>query len=304
VTLPRDYLALMAAAATGVQVGAAMVATRYVTHDIGPASLALLRYSIAFICLLPFALAFRKVRVARGDLVAIAGFGILQFGVLIALLNIGLRYMPATRAALLFSTFPLLTMVVAAALGRERLTGTRTAGVLLTIAGVSVTLGEGLFVETRSGELTGALAVLGAALCGAVCSVLYRPYLQRCPTVLVGAIAMFASVIFLSGFAAMEGLFTDGFSIGVTGWVIVGFIGLSSGIGYLLWLWALKHASPTRVTVFLSLSPVTAAVLGVSVLGEPLTAGTLIGLAAVVGGLWVATRLPASEPAAVRIKSR
>ncbi|WP_404292827.1 EamA family transporter [Microvirga sp. RSM25] len=68
------------------------------------------------------------------------------------------------------------------------------------------------------------------------------------------------------------------------------FIGLSSGIGYVLWLWALKHAAPTRVTVFLSLSPITAALLGVALLGEPFTVGVLLGLAGVVAGLWLATR--------------
>ena len=46
--------------------------------------------------------------------------------------------------------------------------------------------------------------------------------------------------------------------------------------------------------MFLSLSPITAALLGVSFLGEPFTAGVLIGLAGVVAGLWLATRM---EPA-------
>ena len=42
-----------AAAATGIQVGAAMVATRLVVDQAGPASLALLRYCIGVCCLLP-----------------------------------------------------------------------------------------------------------------------------------------------------------------------------------------------------------------------------------------------------------
>jgi drug/metabolite transporter (DMT)-like permease len=39
------------------------------------------------------------------------------------------------------------------------------------------------------------------------------------------------------------------------------------------------------------LSPVTAAILGALLLGETLTLGMIIGLAAVIGGLWIATRL-------------
>ena len=58
----HETLALAAAAVTGVQVGAALVASRFVIHDIGPASLAFLRYAIAVLCLAPFVIAGRRVR--------------------------------------------------------------------------------------------------------------------------------------------------------------------------------------------------------------------------------------------------
>ena len=281
---------MAAAAATGIQVGAALVATRFVVNDIGPASLAFLRYAVAVLCLVSPLLMSARTRFAPRDLVVVMALGIVQFGILIALLNLGLHFISSTRAALLFATFPLMTMVIAALLGRENLTGTKAAGVVLTIVGVAVALGERLLTESASGEWLGAVLVLTAALCGAVCSVLYRPYLARYPTLPVGFWAMLSSVGFLSGLAGMEGLFTEPPRLDPKGWTVVICIGLSSGIAYVLWLWALKHASPTRVTVFLSLSPVTAALLGVWILGEPFTPGVLLGLAGVVGGLWLATR--------------
>ena len=48
-----------ASAAAGILVGAAMVATRFVVEQTGPASLALLRYVIGFCCLLPVVLLSR-----------------------------------------------------------------------------------------------------------------------------------------------------------------------------------------------------------------------------------------------------
>jgi drug/metabolite transporter (DMT)-like permease len=288
-------LALAAAAATGIQVGAAMVATRFVIHDIAPASLALLRYAIAVLCLAPPLLIGPRTRFAPRDLLVVMGLGIVQFGILIALLNLGLQFISPTRAALLFATFPLMTMIIAALLGREHLTRAKTLGVAFTIVGVGVALGERLFADASIREWLGALLVLASALCGAVCSVLYRPYLARYPTLPVGAWAMLASVVFLSALAAMEGFFVELPRLDRTGWVVVLFIGLSSGVGYVLWLWALKHTTPTRVTVFLSLSPVTAALLGVWILGEPFTPGVLLGLAGVIGGLWLATKAPAAE---------
>ncbi len=287
-----ETLALMAAAVTGVQVGAALVASRFVIHDIGPASLAFLRYAIAVLCLVPFVLVTARTRFVPRDLLAVMGLGIVQFGILIALLNLGLQFISSTRAALLFSTFPLMTMVMAALLGRERLSAMKTVGVTLTVIGVGIALGERLMTDNATNEWIGALLVLAAALCGAVCSVLYRPYLSRYPTLPVGAWAMLASVVFLSGPAGVEGLFTHCPALKLQGWMAVLFIGLSSGIGYVLWLWALKHTTPTRVTVFLSLSPITASLLGALILRETFTFGILVGLVGVVSGLWLATRTP------------
>ena len=134
----HETLALAAAAVTGVQVGAALVASRFVIHDIGPASLAFLRYAIAVLCLAPLVIAGRRVRFAPRDLLVVMGLGIVQFGILIALLNLGLQFIPSTSAALVFSMLPLMTMIVAAVLGRERLSGAKSAGVTLTVLGVAI----------------------------------------------------------------------------------------------------------------------------------------------------------------------
>ena len=282
------FLAAAAAAATGVQVGSAMVATRFVVDQTGPTSLALLRYAIGFCCLLPVVwLSAGPVRFARRDVLPIALLGITQFGILIALLNYGLRFVPSARAALIFATFPLLTMVLAAALGHERLTLPKILGVLLTIAGVGVALGEKALQGGGGQEWVGELAVFASALSGAVCSVLYRPYLRKYPALPVSAFAMLASVGFLAILAAGEGFFVSPPHFTPGGWLAIVFIGLSSGVGYYLWLWALGHAPATQVTVFLALSPITAAGLGALFLGEAISAASAVGLACVALGLWL-----------------
>ena len=288
----RDLRAAAAAATTGVQVGAAMVATRFVVDQTGPASLALLRYVVGFCCLLPFVLCSGEWKRFDGrDWLPIGLLGITQFGILIALLNYGLRFIPSGRAALIFATFPLLTMVIATSLGYERFTVAKTLGVLLTIAGVGVALGEKA-VQTGGAprQWLGEIAVFASALSGAACSVLYRPYLRKYPTLSVSAFAMLASVGFLAVLAHFEGFFASLPRITAPGWAAIAFIGFSSGVGYYLWLWALKHASATRVTVFLALSPLTAAGLGAVILGEPISPLSALGLALVALGLWLAHR--------------
>jgi drug/metabolite transporter (DMT)-like permease len=268
-----------------------MVATRYVVHQTGPASLALLRYAIGVCCLLPPVLVAGRVQFARRDVVPIAVLGITQFGILIALLNYGLRFITSARAALIFATMPLLTMVLSVVLGRERLTLAKSAGVLLTMVGVSFAVGEKAFERADGAGLwIGELTVFASALSGAICSVLYRPYLEKYPTLPVSAFAMLASVGFLAILAAGEGFFGALPRFTAGGWLAVVFIGVNSGIGYYLWLWALNHAPATQVTVFLSLSPITAATLGSLLLAEPVSAGALVAVVCVAVGLWLAHR--------------
>ena len=307
--------ALLAAAATGVQVGAALVASRAVVHEVGPASLALVRYALGFACLLPFAWpAWKEFRgevpakwrsdatnsIADGlplrDVLVMAALGIGQFAVLIALLNWALQHIGAARAAMVFSLFPLMTLCLSTALGRERFSWQLLGGVLLSVAGVALALADKLAAGSIAaaasdiGHWWGELAVLAAAAVGAVCSVLYRPYLQRYPTVCVSALAMLASVGFLAMLAWPEAWVQHLPRLGLRTWAIMVFVGVSSGVGYFWWLYALKHETPARVTVFLALNPLTATLLGGVFLAEAQSRQAWAALALIAAALWLATR--------------
>jgi drug/metabolite transporter (DMT)-like permease len=286
-----EVLAILAGTTTGVTVGSAMVATRFVIVQTDPASLALLRYGIGTLGLIIPLLLIHRVAFRRRDLLPIAMLGIGQFGILVALLNYGLQFIGSGLGALLFATFPLMTMALAAALRLEALTMAKITGVLLSAIGVGFAVSDRITLPDHGGDnLPGIIAVLASALTGAVCSVFYRPYLQKYPPLQVSVFAMLASVLFLTLPAAGEGFFTALPHFTLAGWLAVLFIGLASSLGYYTWLLALKHASPTRVAMFLALGPVTATALGAVLLDEPVSPLFLTGLAAVVGGLWLAHR--------------
>ncbi len=134
----------------------------------------------------------------------------------------------------------------------------------------------------------GELAALASATCAAICSVLYRPYLRRYPPLQLSAFAMLASVLFLALFAASQGLLAAPPQITVAGWLAVVFIGVNSGAGYYLWLWALGRTTATNVTVFQALGPFSATALGALLLAEPVSALFLLGLACVGLGIGLA----------------
>lgn len=277
-------LGLIAAAATGVQVGLALVITRALAGQVGPMQMAWLRYLVGAAVLLPFFLALPRVRIARDDLLPVLGLGVVQFGVLVAMLNMAVARIPAGQVAVIFALFPLLTLGLSALVGQETLGLRRVVGTALSFAGVAVCLG-GAQVPA---EPVGAALALGAALAGAVCAILYRPYLRRYPTLQVGTLAMAAAVLALLLPAAHEAPLWQIAAQGPLVWAGVGAVGLSSGAGYLLWLTALRHAPAADATLFLGLSPVVAGGLGALVLGEPLGLGFAFGLALALVGLALA----------------
>jgi drug/metabolite transporter (DMT)-like permease len=304
----KERWALGAAALVGIQVGACIAGSRWLmlggVQGLGPLSLTFLRYAIALATLLPLLALVGGTRaglarLTAGDAIRVALLGIVQFGVLIALLNFGLKHVDAGLGALLFATFPLMTLAIATAAGHERFDGPLAAGVLLSIVGVGLALGVHPPAIGGAGFALGAACVLGAALCGAMCSVLYRPLLRRHATLPLGTLAMGAAVAALAPAASAEGLAAQGRLLTPAQWAAVVAIGLSSGVSYWVWLWALKHTAPTKATTFLALSPVTAALIGLLALGEPISAGLVVGVVCILLGLVLtASRRvsPASAP--------
>ena len=134
-------LPALAAATTGVLVGAALVATRSIATVVPPGSLALLRYSIGCLCLLPAFALRRSTRLPLLEALKIAGLGILQFAVVVGLLNLSLRSIPSARAALLFSLCPILTLVLESCLRRRIPSASSAVGAVLALGGVAIAFG-------------------------------------------------------------------------------------------------------------------------------------------------------------------
>ena len=102
--------------------GTAAAITRYLVGNADPITLAILRWGIGFLCVLPVALLLRVRWPQRRDWPAVAALGLCFFGVFFVLYNIAMSYTTAARASLALATLPLHTMVVGALLGIEPLT--------------------------------------------------------------------------------------------------------------------------------------------------------------------------------------
>jgi drug/metabolite transporter (DMT)-like permease len=99
---------------------------------------------------------------------------------------------------------------------------------------------------------------------------------------------MGASVLFLAALSPFDAPPIGWDALETAPWGIVVFIGASSGIGYVAWLYSLREMAASDVTLFLALAPITAALLGAFLLDETPGWGLLVGLALVILGMRLA----------------
>lgn len=283
----REGLGVAAALASSTLGGTSVVATRYLMGALDPATLGVFRFGIGCVLLLPVVLALRAPWPPRRDWPTVVLLGLLFFAAFPFLFNAALAHTTAARGALALSTQPLLTLAVGAALGAERLTPRKAAGVLLAMAGVALALGAGL-AGAPPGAWRGDLLMVGAAGCGTLYSVWSRPFVRRSSPLSFTAVGMAAGACGLAALALATGPAALP-ALDPAGWAAVLYLGVVGGaLTFFLWVFALGRTTPTRVAISVTVNPVVAALLGILVLAEPPGWPLLAGLAAVAAGIALA----------------
>jgi len=269
--------------------GTAAAVTRYLVGDADPLTLAVLRWGIGFLCVLPVALLLRVRWPMRRDWPAVAALGVCFFGLFFILYNIAVGYTTAARASLALSTLPLQTMLIAALLGAEPLSLRKSAGVGVAMLGVFAALASGLS-QAPAGAWRGELIMTAAVLCMAVYNVLARPLMQRSSALGFLTVGM--------GFGAagltLAGAATNRISVladfGAPQWIAGVYLGVGGGaLAFILWVLALQRATPTQVANTMTLNPIAAALLATQLVDEPITLNLVAGVIAVCLGIWIAT---------------
>ncbi|MDX2159341.1 MAG: DMT family transporter [Hyphomicrobiaceae bacterium] len=278
----------LAAAVAALSAGTAVVATRIVIGETDPVSLVFYRYLISVACLSPvLPLLWPKHRLGAADYVQIAGLGVLFFVLFPWAFNASLRTIPAARGAVGLATIPIQTLLVAAAFGREAITASKVAGILLAFLGILTAFGAAAFREGNADYLAGDGLMLLGVLCAAIYSVFGRATLMRHGPLFVTGLAMaFAVAILLPVVALGPGVAFP--QLSMQGWLAVAFLGTIAGaVQFSLFMWALRWLPPTTTVLYLTLNPIAAMVLGIALLDETLTVELVAGMALVLAGIFV-----------------
>jgi len=284
-----ERVGVIAAVVSSSLGGMGAAATRYVIDVVDPVTLAAFRFGLGALLLVPVALAMRSPWPRGRDWLGAIGLGLLFFALFFVLYNVSLAYTTAARASLALSALPLITMVVAAILGHERLTARKTLGVLTAIGGVSFSLAAGLG-SAPVGAWRGDLVMAGAALCMALYTIWSRPFIARSTPLTFVAACMSAGALCNILLTAFRGGFTVVERLDLGQWLAILYMGVfAAAVNFFLWVYALKRTTPTRVAATITVTPVTASLLASFLVHEPIGLNLVLGVAAVGAGIWIAS---------------
>ena len=277
-------------AIVSVSLGAAGLAvTRYLVTAADPVTLAILRWGIGFLCVLPVALLMRAKWPQRNDWLAVVALGVAFYGCSSSSTTSRWLTRPRREASLALSTLPVQTMVVGVLLGLERLSARKTIGVLIAVLGVAVALASGLGAAP-AGAWRGELLMTGAVLCMAFYNVWSRPLIQRSSALGFLAVGMGAGAAVLIAVGLATGQIAALGTFGAPQWIAGVYLGVGGGaLAFILWVLALERASPTRVANTMTVNPIVASLVATQLVGEPITLDLVVGMIAVFAGIFVAT---------------
>jgi drug/metabolite transporter (DMT)-like permease len=296
---PIHYAALLL---LGAVWGASFLFIGVAVPAFGPLSLMFARVLIAGLLLLAFA-AFTQ---RRGGLRATLRLrqnwrtylviGLLNSALPFTLIAFSELRLTASLAAILNSTTPLFTALVAAAWGSERLTGRKVWGVLLGVAGVAVLVG-GAPLAVNGAVVVAVLASLLAALCYGLGTV----YAARHITGLPGATASTVQLLGAAVILAVPGVvaFPDVSPSPAAVAALAALILVSTTFAYLLYFFLLRNVGPTRTASVTLLVPVFGTLWSILFLREPFNAGMLLGLAIILTSVTLVTSRRAGPGAAL-----
>ena len=188
-------------------------------------------------------------------------------------------------AAVLNATTPLFAVLVMAASGEERLSGRRIAGVLIGLGGVAMLRAPGL---SAADQTLGILLCLAAALSYGFAGYWGRRAMPGVPPLTSATAQLICSTPIM---AVLAGLADRPWTLPLPGaatWLaLAGLATLSTALGYILFFRILNRSGAVNVVLVTLLIPVTAILLGVWILDEPLTINEIAGALIIAASLIV-----------------
>jgi len=266
------------------------VVAKFVLPSISPTGIVFFRIAGSAVAFFALQRTLVRERVTdRRDLAALAGLALIGVVLNQVLFLEGVKRTTAINTNIMVTTIPVFTLAIALVLGRERATWPKLGGIALAAAGAIYLIGPDRI------RLDPSTAFGNALIACNTCSyagylVLSKRLLERYhPLTVVTHVFIFGAILILPvGLVALRDVaLWDLPPRALLGLAYI--VLLSSLLAYYLSIWALRRTASSLVAMYVYLQPVMTVAGAPLVLGERITARSLVAAAVIFGGLALAT---------------
>lgn len=222
------------------------------------------------------------------DYLIFAAMGFLGIFAYLFLFYSGLQHLLAQTLASIDYAWPIMTIIFASIILREKLTARKIIGIVCSFVGVVIVITRGDLSSLRFTSATGVAYALAAAVVYGLFSVLGKSLKYEAVT----------SMMFYYFFAAIYSLIAVLIFSSippVTLYQAAGLIwngSLASGVAYVLWFLALKYGDTAKMSNMIFLTPFFSLVFGYFLVGERVLLSSLVGLIVIVSGILIQSQSP------------
>ena len=281
----RDLIDLVA---LGLLWGASFLFMRIAGPEFGAFALVEVRVAIAAAVLLPMLLLRGQGGALAGNWRPLSILGVFNTALPFFLLTWATLYLTAGTSGILNATAPIFTAIVAWAWLGEKLTISRSAGLLVGSVGVW------LLVRDKIGDSMGdttlaVIAALGGAFLYGVGGNFTRRYASHVKPLAIATGSQIAAALSLLPVAVLTWPESP---VSLTAWTAAIVMGVfSTALAYILYFRLIANTGPTNAITVTYLIPLFAMLLGAVVIDEPITASMIVGCAVILLGTALATGL-------------
>jgi drug/metabolite transporter (DMT)-like permease len=265
---------------------------RVAVRELAPVTLVFLRTGLAALLLVPLAARRRELRPLLARWRPFLAYTAIEVALPWFLLSRAETKLTSSLTGLLIAAVPLVGALIVSLSGeRERLGGRRWLGLLVGVCGVAAIVG----LDLGHVDAVALVEIVLVAVCYAVGPIILSRHLNDVPALGVVAASLALTAVAYAPLAAVR--WPSEMPSAHVVESVVGLAVVCSAAAFLLFFALIAEVGPVRATVITYVNPAVAAVVGVLLLNEHLTAGMLLGFALVLAGCVLATgRAPEAVP--------
>lgn len=250
-------------------------------------SMQILLISSIFAALFLFIINFKKKNLSQlksfkiKDFAQIAGLGILGTFLSNLFLYLGINKMQASQAFIINYLWPLMTVIFACIILKEKLTKRKLIAIILSFIGVIVVTSNGDLLKVDKDTILGAIyCILAAVFYGLFCVLNkqknYDKYLSMMLFYCVSAIILFIYILLTKTW-----FFLNGAQIAGILWIGV----FTSAIAFTSWAIALEKGDTAKISNLAYITPFLSLIWTALILKETISIYAIVGLLIIVLGI-------------------